>query len=338
MATVIGSNTLEKGILPKAITSSIPLGMIFYPTETYEIDESTYDEEVLKKLSIEILETLKENMAGIGKKVFEIIKIPSWFTYDDVYNKWIFEINKVFDKLINKIRDEGLKLTGKDKLLIEQLKLNRGIEIAINKDKKTILKTLIKNYRSHINESFDVIEETLYTIRRKYGKIFLESMLNPKFMTYISKTINVMISYFHYLKSELNNVLAELRRILSGRGSISHFKKDTKAVFTRIIKLDIKQYELLLKIVELDLFMDIWSSKTIDELFKPKEVYSNENLDNIHFEDILNDLNKASMELHFELIKISRERKKDVLFTFSNNYEEKDEEKMYLISRLIHDI
>ena len=335
MTAASSSSPLEKGTIPKAITSTMPLGMIFYPTETTEIDETEYDKEKIKQLTIEILETLKDGMSELGLKIFEKMKIPPWFTIEEVCSKWSTVVNRIFDDSIKKMK-ENQDLTHEDKLLLEQLKLNRGIEIAINHNKKSVLKTFIQKYRNQINESFDIIESTLYAIRRRYSQIFLESKLNPKFMTYISKTINVTISYFHYLKSELNKIISELRHILSGRGSIDHFKKGTKAALTRITSLDIKQFELLLKILELDIFMDMWSSEAIDELFEPKKVYNNKKLDNEFFLEILNDLNKISMELHFELIKISRDRKKDVPFTFSKNFDTKNKEKMELISRIIH--
>jgi len=335
LATVSSQTPSGKGKLPKAITSILPLGSIFYPKETVDFEELDFDVEELKKLKLEILEELKENFHDIGLNIFKKIQIPPWFTIDIVNDKWTNMINRIFNEAIIKTKNSK-ELTDEDRLLLDQLKLNRAIEIAINTNKKTILKRLIDNYKNHISDSFNLIEETLYSIRRNYGKIFLDSNLSPKFMTYISKTINVIISYFYYLKSELNSVLSELRHILTGRGSIDHFKKDTKAIFARILILDLKQLDLLIKMIELDIFMDMWSSETVEELFESKKIYNSKNLDNEYFYKILNDLNKNSMDMHIELIKISKERKKDFPFTFSNNFDIKDQEKMELISRIIY--
>ncbi|MHA1630350.1 MAG: hypothetical protein ACTSXO_07380 [Candidatus Heimdallarchaeota archaeon] len=335
MAITNSSLPSEKGTISEVITTTMPLGMIFYPTETVESEEIKEEKEEIKQLKIEILKILEEGTLDIGLKILNKMKIPPWFRLEEVISKWRIEVKRIFARSIEKLKEKK-KLSKEDNLLLDQLRINRCVEKAIKNNNKPELKTAIKNYRKLINESFDIIENTLYKTRRKYGQIFLESKLNPKFMTYISKTINVIITYFHYLKSELNNIVSELRVILSGRGSIDHFKKNTKAALTRIIRLDMKQSKLLMKILELEFFMDIWSSKTIEELFRPKKVYDATKLENEHFLKILNELNKTSMDLHFEIIKVSRERKKEVPFTFSTNFDNKNNEKMELISRIIH--
>lgn len=333
MAISNGSLLSGKGTIPEIITSNYPLGMIFYPTETIELVESRFDEEKLRQLELETLEVLRESSIDLGQKLFKVIKLPPWFTLEEVHSRWLDVVNSTFEKLISQIENEDRKLTKEDSLLLNQIQILRKIELAINFNQKGKLKAYLKNYRSYIQDSFAIVENTLYSFRRQFGKIFLESQLTPKFMTYVSKAINVMISYFYYLQSELDNVITVLRQIISGRGSIDHFKKDTKAVFARILKLDTIQLSLLFKLLELRLFMDIWSSESTDELFAPKEKYSPANLDNEHFIAILNNLNQLSNKLHFQLIEVSREREKDVPFTFQNNFAEKDKEKMILISR-----
>ncbi len=338
MSKTADSSPLGNGGLPETLASTYPLGMIFYPTETVDIDESFFEKEIIQKLKLEVLEALKETTLDIGVKIFDEIEIPPWFKKKDVCKKWNLTINKAFDEAIEKEKSNDYTFSKEDELLIKQFKLLRKIEVAINTDQKKILEELISNYQSVIKNSFKIMEDAFYSLRRKYSKIFFESKLNPEFMTNISKTINVMISYLHYLRSELRNVLTVFRQIITGRSRFENFKKNSKAVFIRIIKLDVIQLTLLFKIIELQIFMNMWSSKTIDELFESKKIYSADNLNNKYFEEILERLNKLSKELHYELIKITRERNKDVPFTFSKNINKKDEEKMYLISRIIHNI
>lgn len=338
MATSTNSSSFRPGKVPEAITSVYPLGSIFYPTSVIEKDLDQLHHKKMRQLKLDILEALKDSTIEIGKSVFEIIKMPPWFKPEDVINKWSETVQNTFKKTIKQINDKELGLTKEEEKLLEQLRLLKKIEIAIDTGQRNIIKDYLEKYRQYLKESFGTIEKSLYSIRRKFSIIFLESSLNPKFMTSISKAINVTISYFHYLRSELDNVITVLRQIISGRGRIEHFKKDTKAVFARILELDLYQFSILLKLFELQLFMDIWTTKSLDDLFQPRIKYSNTNLDNEYFIAILEELNNLANKLHYKIIEVSRDREKDVPFTFQNNIKEKDQEKMYLISRLIHNL
>jgi len=338
MATAIGSANIGKGTVPEAIASIFPLGSIFYPTDTIDIDDSIFEKSTFKKMKQEILESLKLTSKKIGEIIFEDIPIPERFEREQVFKKWEEMINQIYNDLIAKVNKQDIVLTNEDKLLIENLRIIRKIEEAINDNQRELVVEYIENYQALVNDSFKLIKKALYSIRRKYSKIFFESKLKPEFMTYISNTINTMISYFYYLNSELNNVLAIFRQLLHGRSKIDIIKKKTKAVFARISNLDQIQLLLLIQLAKLQLYMDIWSSKTIDDLFKPKVKYDNKSIDNAHFDKILNELTKTSKELHYKIIETTHEGEKEIPFTFSSNIDKKDKEKMHLISRIIHNV
>ncbi|MBN1328587.1 MAG: hypothetical protein JXA54_03850 [Candidatus Heimdallarchaeota archaeon] len=338
MATAIESTNIGKGTMPEAITTIFPLGTILYPTHTDEIDESFLDKLYVKKMKLEILDTLKRSTKKIGEIIFEDIPVPDRFNREDIYEKWEEMVNKIYNDLIEQVNNKDIKWTNDDLMLIENFRIIRKMEDAINDNQRDTLANYIESYQTHVNDNFKLIESTLFTIRRKFSIIYFESKLKPAFMTSISKTINTMLSYFYYLNSELSFILSTFRQLLHGRSKIDIIKKKTKAVFARISGLDLIEFALLIDLMKLQLFMDIWSSKNKDELFQTKTKYDNEAIDNEHFDNILKNLTKISDDLHYKLIEITREREKDIPFTFSNNITNKDEEKMHLISRIIHNV
>ncbi len=336
MASAIDSSNIGKGKVPETIATIFPLGSVLYPTETEDINESAFEKSTLNKMKIDVLKALEKGTKKIGEAIFENIPIPDRFERKEIYEKWEEETSKVYGNLIKQVKEKDIDLSKEDKMLIENIGIIRKIELAIDNNDRDKLVRSIENYQKHINDNFKHLEKALFSIRRKYSKIYFESKLKPAYMTSISKVINTLISYFYYLDSELNSVLSIFRQLINKRIKLETVKKKTKAVFTRIVSLDLIEFELLLQLMYLQLFMEIWSSKNKDELFKPKTKYDNNLIDNEHFDKILNDLNKMSDKLHYKIIEITRERKKEIPFTFSNNINDKNEEKMQLFSRIIH--
>jgi len=323
--------------LENSLVKALPMGTLVYPLDTKQTKEQEKIKKVTRKEKIEILHEVKKELKKVASNfiIKEKIPIPERFTIDDIMKQWGLLLDSYFEKWENILEEKKSKLHKEEEKILETLVLVRRMEQSLENKDTVHFKSLIDDYAKAVKMSFEIYYGSLDKLRTSYGKIFLESNLPPEFMTYTNKLVNTLISYLNFLESILTDVQLILGRLVRGRGTLEHFKKDTNKFFSTIEELDVLQYTIINELFKLEFYMDIWHSESPDDLFKTKKSYTIEKLDIEYFSKAMKKLDKLSTNFHIKIIKSSIAFEKVIPNTLSSEQDEIDE-KLTIMARMLH--
>ena len=309
-----------------AFLISVPKGNLF-PTGIIE-EKSELEKKAQGDIKLNIINELRNDLANTGNKILKDMPLPERFTKIQVIDKWMIRINSLFDRIELEIKE---KKDTSFSMLIETIEFKEKIENKIRNKKYSSIDQLIKSYEKKLNKVFKTITEFMVSIRTDLSIMFLDSELPSEFMLCVSQTINSSIDYLRFLQSEQDPLMLDLKRYKSGRTTI----KKSKPILIRIDKLDEIHNKLTLSLQRLLFFIEIWNSKSIDDLFTDQEIqYNIKNFDDYQ-EFFLNSLDKLTIyakDFHHRVILASKEREKNQIFRLRND----DENIKSLYANLIH--
>ena len=219
-------------------------------------------------------EILKENLEILGK-----IKIPDWFS------------RKQIEERLTRCITEDLK---EAPLIKTQERINK-----YQKEIKKYLKKYFKEIYDHIDELIDFYQGQIL----KSSRGFLNSDLPPSFLRTISLSFKTEQKFFEIYKKKIKKEEFHLK-----------LNYNNQKKFNRIIdqhnewvdRLNPFLDDMAAQCLALIWYVDIWNSKSLDELFEEK-THRMSSLDKETFENMLVQLESMIKEVRKRLINIDKE-------------------------------
>ncbi|MBY8995983.1 MAG: hypothetical protein KGD59_15645 [Candidatus Heimdallarchaeota archaeon] len=324
--SLTGNTNFHNFTYSDAFLISVPKGNLF-PIGIIE-EKTDIEKKIQGDIKLNIISELRNDLANTGNKILDNMPLPERFAKLEVLDKWMIRINNFFDKIELEIKE---KKDTSFSMLIETIEFKEKIENKIKNKKYSNIDQLINSYEKKLDNTFDSINKFMVSIRTDLSIMFLDSELPSEFMFCVSQTINSSLTYLRFLQSEQDPLMIDLKRYKSGRTSV----KKSKPILIRIDEMDEMHNELTLSLQRLLFFIEIWNSKSIDELFTDQEIqYNIKNFDDYQ-EFFLNSLDKLTIfakDFHHKVILAVKEREKEQVFRIQNE----DENIKSLFANILH--
>lgn len=284
------------------------------------------------EVQLKILQELKDRVTNHGSTILNDMPLPKRFTKEQINHQWSKVVNNYFNKMEKKVQHN--RESGYFNVLITTLELKRRIETRIKNKNYVNLNQVITSYKQQLEQTFINIIDLLFSLRTVYNLIYLEANLPAEFSLCINNVLNAIITYIQFLQLEIEDIIKNLRRFKSGRRTI----KDSKSIIITIAELDKLHNKVFANFNKLILFMEVWNTKSIDDVFINSSTYCITNFDNYQdfFINSLNQLLNFGNNFHQRVVLAALEREKMIPFALREGLSEEEEETRSLFARIVH--
>jgi len=306
-------------------------GAFFYFKKERKFDEKEI-EEIIQANNKEgkiLNDLLDKIVTPILMEFLENIPLPRRFTKMKI-------IDHVRTLLFEELQTKR-KTMKKGWPLIEKIDLPKlftlffNIAEKVKKNEKTVLKQELPKLLNQFEETFTHLFEfnvkSAINTRSSFEEIFLNSDFPPEFIMSLSKMCNVLVTFYEYVKNEISILFCVINQMVQDEEDVSKLrfnlfpnKKEEDVLFI--------QFNLYLMMIELLLFIEIWHTENIEQLFRGRiEKLSVKNIHKKFFMEQLTKINQEAEELHYIVLDSSFQKKRTIPYTLEKDSEINEKEK-----------